>query len=62
MGYFLIVIGSDTNFFPENRAYIIGASSRGDDCGGNNHPGVYTDMTKPTVLKWIGKHTRRGRC
>ena len=44
----------------QDRAYLVGVVSRGDDCAGFNQPGIYTDVTK--YKDWILEHTKDGSC
>ena len=45
---------------PDERAYVVGVVSRGDDCAGFNQPGIYTNVKE--YLSWIEENSKDGQC
>ena len=45
---------------PDERAYVVGVVSRGDDCAGFNQPGIYTNVKE--YLSWIEENSKDGHC
>ena len=48
------------NNISDQRAYIVGVVSRGDDCAGFNQPGIYTNIKE--YLGWIEDNSKDGTC
>ena len=50
----------NTQPISDQRAYVVGVVSRGDDCAGFNQPGIYTNIKE--YLDWIEENSKDGSC